>query len=88
MVSPSTAVPSTMRAWRVHEYGEPLDVLRLDIGAKLDRRARAYAAATSSACWWYPTTSVVFVSERPHTLEKYADGRLKRAAWSGWEVVR
>ena len=23
-------VPTTMRAWRVHEYGEPIDVLRLE----------------------------------------------------------
>ncbi len=24
------SIPTTMRAWRVHEYGEPLDVLQLD----------------------------------------------------------
>jgi NADPH2:quinone reductase len=28
--SGDTTVPATMRAWRVHEYGEPVDVLRLD----------------------------------------------------------
>lgn len=26
----TTALPETMRAWRLHEYGEPLDVLQLD----------------------------------------------------------
>ena len=26
----TTDVPSTMRAWRTHEYGEPIDVLKLD----------------------------------------------------------
>src|SRR6185369_12237984 len=28
MIEPST--PATMRTWRTHEYGAPLDVLRLD----------------------------------------------------------
>jgi hypothetical protein len=49
-------------------------------------KARAFAATAQSACWWYPTTSVCFVSERPHVLERDDKGRLLRAAWDGWEV--
>jgi NADPH:quinone reductase len=29
-VSPMPAAPATMRAWRTHEYGAPVDVLKLD----------------------------------------------------------
>ena len=25
-----TALPTTMRAWRLHDWGQPLDVLKLD----------------------------------------------------------
>jgi ribosomal protein S13 len=53
-------------------------------------RARAYMATCESACWWYPTRDVVFVSERPRTLEFHDAGqtKLKRVAWDGWEVLR
>jgi hypothetical protein len=30
----------------------------------------------------------VIVSERPFAIEKYDDGRLKLAAWDGWEVPK
>ena len=63
-----------------------LDVLRLDIGRDMELRARAYAATAKSACWWYPCADVVFVSERPHRLERNIDGKLKLASWDGWEV--
>jgi hypothetical protein len=63
-----------------------LDVLGLDIGKELELGVRAYAACAMSACWWYPTQGVCFVSERPRELIKHADGTLKRATWEGWEI--
>ena len=62
-----------------------LDVLRLRIPAPLELAARAYAATCCSACWWYPTTDTVFVSERPHTL-KVRPGQKPIVKWDGFEV--
>ncbi len=74
-------------------YGDPsvttfmLDVLRLQLDRQQELRARAYAATAMSACYWWPGRTHVIVSERPHTIEKRGDGRLKRIAWKGWEVA-
>ena len=74
-------------------YGDPsattfvLDVLRLRLDKQQELRARAYAATAMSACYWWPGRTHVIVSERPHTIEKRGDGRLKRIAWKGREVA-
>jgi hypothetical protein len=58
-----------------------LDVLRLDIGKEQELKARAYAAALSSACWWWPHRDFVVVSERPTLIDKHPNGRLLEARW-------
>jgi hypothetical protein len=58
-----------------------VDVLGLDIGRDLELRMRAYAATVQSACYWYPTTRFVLVSERPTILETNDDGSYKRTEW-------
>jgi uncharacterized protein (TIGR02996 family) len=62
-----------------------LDVLRLKIPAHLELAARAHAASCVSACWWWPHREVVFVSERPHTLE-VRPGRTPLVQWDGWGI--
>lgn len=65
------------------------DVCGLDLDREMELRARAYQAASESACWWFPLRDVVFVSERPHALEFNGTprrGSLVRAAWDSWEV--
>jgi PIN domain nuclease of toxin-antitoxin system len=62
-----------------------MDVLRLDIGLKLELIARAYAATCRSACWWWPHKDWVLVSERPNKIE-IKNNKLVLAQWSGWEV--
>jgi hypothetical protein len=58
-----------------------LDVLRLDIGREQELKARAYAATCDSACWWWPHSNFVVVSERPVMIEKHQNGKLKEARW-------
>jgi len=58
-----------------------LDVLRLDIGHAQELKARAYAAALSSACWWWPHRDFVIVSERPTLIAKHPNGKLRDARW-------
>jgi hypothetical protein len=58
-----------------------LDVLRLDIGRDQELKARAYAAALSSACWWWPHRDFVIVSERPTLIDKHSNGKLREARW-------
>ena len=72
-----------------------LDALGLDIGREQELKARAYAATAMSACWWFPATKFVLVSERPALIEKHANDTLKRARWEwldangpqSWEVA-
>jgi hypothetical protein len=58
-----------------------LDALGLDIGREQELRARAYAATAMAACWWYPTTRFVIVSERPTVIAKTKGGQLQHARW-------
>ncbi len=74
--------------WGPASIAFAIDVLRLDIGREMELRARAYATVASSACWWWPHGEFCIVSERPHTLEKNENGRLKIVAWDGWKVER
>ena len=62
-----------------------LDVLRLKLPDHLELAARAYAATASSACWWWPHRDVVFVSERPHTIE-IRNSQKPRVQWDGWGI--
>jgi phage baseplate assembly protein W len=63
-----------------------IDVLRLDVGRDIELRARAFAACCMSACWFWPHSDFVLVSERPRRLEKNANGVLKVVEWDGWKV--
>jgi hypothetical protein len=75
-------------AWGNAHVDFMLDALRLDIGRQQELKARAYAATAMSACWWYPTTHFVIVSERPSSIEWEGTpvvgkrNELKRAAWT------
>jgi hypothetical protein len=52
--------------------GFVIDVLKLDIGREQGLKARAYAATAMSACWWWPHTDFIVVSERPSLIDKSA----------------
>jgi len=67
--------------WGSASVSFALDVLRLDIGREQEIRARAYAAALSAACWWWPHRDFVIVSERPTLIEKHSSGKLKEVRW-------
>jgi hypothetical protein len=58
----------------------PRDTLHIEL------RARAFAACCMSACWFWPHSDFVLVSERPRRLEKHANGSLKIVEWDGWKV--
>lgn len=58
----------------------------------MDARLRAYADTVSSACWWWPHTDFVIVSERPLAIHRDPEGRLHSTTgpaihWpDGWGV--
>ena len=66
------------------------DVGGLRIDPRLELAARAYAATAMSACWWWPHSHFVMVSERPLAVEFHDPERrrLKLAKWEGWEVEK
>lgn len=67
-----------------------IDVLGLQLAPEMELRARAYAATAQSACWWWPHSDFVMVSERPLNINRDANGRLHSAtgpaiSWpDGW----
>jgi hypothetical protein len=74
------------------------DVCGLTLGGDLWARARATEATVESACWWWPTTDFVMISERPTIIElEQVGARGSRShqlhsangpaiAWNGWSL--
>lgn len=46
------------------------EVCDLELDGDLWARARAYEATVESACWWFPHTDFVIVSERPTAIHR------------------
>jgi hypothetical protein len=70
------------------------DICELELPEKIRRSAEAYRGSVESACWWWPHSEFVVVSERPQWIDRDEQGRLhsvtRRAIqWpDGWGLYR